>query len=362
MNRRHGGRAAPWVAAALVALVAAPAFAQWEIKTEDGNSSVKLGFLAVMRADNEELSNGENAENMYFRRLRILFGGKLSEKWSYFFETDSPNLGKSNAAGTKTTGDVYIQDFLVTYNHSAAAKVDFGLILIPLSRNSTQSAATHLASDYGPYSFLNSAPTKSNVGRDYGVLVRGSVAENKLEYRFGIFDGDRGENASNSFRYAGRLAYSIIGTDSALFYSGTNLGGKQQLTVGVGFDKQDDYQAIGYDVFWDQPVGEAGGAFTLQSDLIQYDGGNFFTTLPEQDALLVELGYLFPGGKWQPWVQYASRDYSNSSLADQTQTWFGVNYRIAKHNRVLRLAYGSIDTDGADKRDVLQLTLQIFQF
>lgn len=362
MDRRIGGRAFPWIVCLLALLVAAPAVAQWEVKTGDGSSSIKLGFLAVMRADSEELANGEDAQNLYFRRLRILGGGKLADKWTYFFETDSPNLGKSDAAGNKDAGDVYIQDFFVTYESSKTFKVDFGQILIPLSRNSTQSAATHLASDYGPYSFLNSGPTKSRVGRDYGVQVRGAAADDKLEYRFGVFDGFRGTNASESFRYAGRLAYSFVGTETGMFYTGNNLGAKKQVTAGIGFDKQDDYQAIGYDIFWDQPVGKDGGAFTLQADLIQYDGGDFFTTLPDQDALLVELGYLLPGGKWQPWIQYASKDFSDAARADEEQTWFGVNYRIAKHNRVARFAWGQIDTDGAAKRDVLQLTLQIFQF
>jgi len=362
MNRRSGARAIPWIAMLLALAASAPTFAQWEVKNADGSTSFKIGFLAVARGDSEELANGEDSQNFYFRRLRILGGGKLPGKWSYFFETDSPNLGKSDATGAKDAGDVYIQDFVLTYNQSAKFKVDVGMLLVPLTRNSNQSAATHLTSDYGPYSFLNSGPTKSRVGRDYGVIFRGALANEKLEYRIGMLDGARGTNASESFRYVGRLAYSFVGTETGLYYTGNNLGAKKQVTVGVGFDKQDDYQAIGYDFFWDQPVGKDGGAVTLQADLINYDGGKFFTTLPDQDDLLLEFGYLLPGGKWQPWIQYASKDLSNSALPDETQTWFGINYRMNKHNQVLRFAYGSIDLDGASKRDVLQVTLQIFQF
>jgi len=362
MNRRSGARAIPWIAILLAVAAAAPTFAQWEMKTEDGSSSFKIGFLAVFRGDTEELSNGDDAQNFYFRRLRILAGGKLPGKWTYFFETDSPNLGKSDAAGAKGASDVYLQDFVLTYNQSAKFKVDFGMLLVPLSRNSNQSAATHLTSDYGPYSFLNSGPTASRVGRDYGIILRGAVANDKLEYRVGILDGFRGVNAKEDFRYVGRLAYSFLGTETGLYYTGNNLGKKQQLTVGIGFDTQDDYEAIGYDVFWDQPVGNDGGAFTLQGDIIHYDGGKFFAALAKQDDLLVEVGYLFPGGKWQPWFQYADRDMDDPALADETQSWFGINYRMAGHNRVLRLAYGNIDTDGVPSRDVLQLTLQIFQF
>lgn len=360
MFRRLALRATLLLTALAVFLVPTAAFGQWQITSEDGESSIKLGYLAVMRADSEDQADGDSLENLYFRRLRILFGGKLSPKWSYFFETDSPNIGKSDAAGNKGASDVFIQDFFVTYTHTSAFKLDFGLILIPLSRNSQQSAVTHLASDYGPYSFLNSAPTKSRVGRDYGVQARGSLAENKFEYRFGVYDGDRG--ASDDFRYSGRVMYHVFDPETGMFYTGNNLGGKRMLSFGASFDTQDDYEAVGFDVFYDQPVGSSGSAFTFQADVIQYDGGTTFASLPDQDTLLVEAGYYFGASKWQPWVQLAERDYADPALADTDSTFVGVNYRMKKHNRVLRLAYGQLGTEGQDDRDVLQLTLQMFQF
>lgn len=363
MVRRGMGRSSLVLAALVVALATASAArGQWEIKTEDGKSSIKFGFLAVGRADSEELANGEDAQNLYFRRLRLILGGKLSEKWSFFIDTDSPNLGKSDAAGVKNTGDIYIQDFVLTYEKSAAFKVDFGMILVPLSRNSTQSAATHLASDYGPYSFLASGPTQSRVGRDYGMQLRGALAGGKLEYRAGIYDGARGTDATADFRYAARLAFNVFDPDLGLFYTGNNLGAKRMLTFGVSYDTQDDYQAFGADAFWDQPVGDHGSAITLQGDYLGYDGGDTFATLADQDTVLGEIGYLFGGSGWQPWLQYAQRDFDNPALADEEQTWIGVNYRLLKHNRVARLAYGQISTDGLPDRDVIQLTLQLFQF
>ncbi|MCB1007358.1 MAG: hypothetical protein KDB94_00535 [Acidobacteria bacterium] len=347
--------------AGLLAGFAAPpaARAQWEIKTEDGKSSIKFGFLAVMRADQEELANGEDSQNLYFRRLRILMGGKLGDNWSFFMETDSPNLGKSDASGNKNAGDVYIQDFFVSYKQSQAFNFDMGMLLIPTSRNSTQSAATHLASDYGPYSFLNSGPTASRVGRDYGVQARGYLANNKFEYRAGVYDGFRGENSSNDLRYAGRVMFHVFDPEPGMFYTGTTLGAKHMLSFGLSFDTQDDYQSVGGDVFYDQPIGD-NMAFTFQGDYIQYDGGDFFTALPKQDTYLIELGFMV--GKFQPWIQYASRDFSNPVSADQSQTWLGLNYRIQKYNKVLRFAYGKLEQDRASDRDVFQITMQFFQF
>ncbi len=362
MRRRFEVRGTLVIAALLVLATASTAFAQWEVKSEDGKQSIKFGFLAQMRADQEELANGDNAQNLYFRRLRLLMGGKLADKWTFFLETDSPNLGKSDATGAKTAGDIYFQDFFVTYTQSDAFKVDMGMILIPLSRNHTQSAASLLASDYGPYSFLESGVTQSRVGRDYGVQLRGGLAGNHFDYRLGVYDGARGENGTNDLRYAGRIMVHVFDPETGMFYTGNSLGGKHTLSFGASFDVQEKYKAYGFDAFYDQPVGSNGAAFTFQGDAVQYDGGTTFATLPKQDTFMGELGYLFPGGKWQPWIQYSTRNFKDATLADDDQLWIGVNYHMAKFNRIFRVAYGKIAKDGASDRDVVQLTVQIFQF
>ena len=139
MERRQRVLVSRLLVAGAVALLglAKAAEAQWELKADDGKTSIKFGYLVQARAESEEQAVGDDAQNLFFRRLRLLFGGKLTEKWSYFIETDSPNLGKSDNAGNKDTGDVFIQDAFFTYEHSDQVKVDLGMILIPFARNSS---------------------------------------------------------------------------------------------------------------------------------------------------------------------------------------------------------------------------------
>ena len=125
-------------AALLCALLfAAPAvYAQWEIKPTDG-SSIKFGFLMQGQAESVDvnLAGGgqETSDNLFFRRLRILAGGKINDQWSFFFETDSPNLGK----GAKGENDIYIQDFVVTYKPGGDAfNLDVGMLLDPVTYES----------------------------------------------------------------------------------------------------------------------------------------------------------------------------------------------------------------------------------
>ncbi len=350
------------VAAAIVVLAATTtATAQWQVESKDGSSSIKFGYLAQARGDWLESADGEStAQDLYFRRLRLLFGGKLSPKWSFFFETDSPNLGKS-AAGVKGAGDVYIQDFVITYTHNDALSVDVGMLLPGNSHNSNQSAASLLAVDYGPYSFLNSGPIDARVGRDYGVRLRGYPFKKHLEYRLEVLDGNRGPDANRPFRTSVRLVYYPFEAETGLYYSGTNLGKKKILAIGANYDAQEDYELKAFDVYWDWPIA-GGNGVTLQGDYIQEDGGTTLPSLAKQDSLLIEAGFFIAKAKLSPFVQYADRDFDDPEAADTKFSQIGLAFWLKGHNRALKLGYGRLETDGAPDRDLVQLQLQVLQF
>jgi hypothetical protein len=360
-----------WAALAIGALTcAAPAaHAQWQISPTDG-SSIKFGFLVQGQAESLDVANSDDtSQNLFFRRLRVLAGGKINDQWSFFFETDSPNLGKGTTTtsggtttNTKDAGDVYIQDFVVTYKPgSDAFNLDVGMMLNEVSYNSNQSAATLMATDYGPYTFAWSTPLQARVGRDYGVRARGYLFDDHLEYRASVMQGTRGQNSANDFRLLGRLMFNVFEAQKALFYTGTTLGKKQLLSFGVSYDTQEDYETIGVDAFWDQPLG-GGNGVTVQADWSSLDGDDFLTTLPEQDNLMVEAGFYINSMKLLPFIQYADRNYDDEALADTDKIMVGLGYMFAGHNGNLKLSYGQHGTDGADDRDEIWLQLQLFRY
>ena len=351
-----------WLALLLVVVAGTGAArAEWKIESKDGETYIKFGFLAQARADAVDQPDGETARDLYFRRLRLLLGGKLGKKWSFFIETDSPNLGKGEGDGSKGSSDIFIQDAFFTYSHNNAFKVDIGQILIPLSHNSQQSAATLLPVDYAPFSFLNSGPTDSRVGRDYGVQFRGYLAKDHFEYRAGIFQGNRGEDSTNGFRYVGRAVFYPFEADKGFYYAGTTLGKKRILALGAGYETQEEYQAYSADVFYDQPIGDGDG-LTLQAGLYHYDGDVIFLELPEQDAIQFEFGYYISGIKLMPFVTYYDRDFADETLVDQSIFQVGLGYYMKGHNRNLKASFGQIRSDGADDRTQILVQLQLFQF
>jgi len=338
--------------------------AQVSVSSADGKSTLNLGFLSQMQA--EALDNADathTGQNLFFRRLRIIMGGKINDKLSFFFETDSPNLGKGTTTGTKTASTVTVQDFSLTYSFSNEFKIDGGMLLVPVSHNSQQSAASLLFVDYGAYSFQHSSPLDSVVGRDYGLQARGYLADNHIEYRLAVLQGNRGTASTMPFRTTARVVWYPFEADTGFFYTGTTLGKKHILAIGGSYDAQKNYQAYSGDIFLDQPVG-GGNALTLQGDYTNYDGGTTFVKLPKQKALLVEGGFYIADAKLSPIVQFSKLTYDTetSTTENQQKIGGGVAFWMNGHRNNIKAIVAQIKQDNAKDRMQYVLQWQVFTF
>ncbi len=349
---------------AFVAVLASlPASAQLQFSSADGKQSFKIGILGQLQGESIENADAkaDSANNIFLRRIRLLANFKLSDELTVFVDTDTPNLGKGNPDGTKNNADLFLQDVIVTYAFSKEFQLDGGLLLTAQTYNHNQSAASLMTVDYSPYTFNESTPTTSRTGRDYGVQARGYLADDHLEYRAGVFQGLRGVNNTNAFRYAGRLAYYVFGPETTYFYRGTSLGKIQTLSIGASFDEQKDYKSYGADLYWDQPIA-GGDGVTLQVDYQQLDGDVFIPSLPKQTTSMAELGYYFHTLKIQPYVQLARDNFDAVTRPDEKRTQGGLAFWFNGHNSNLKLAWTKIDRDGAKKRNQYQVQYQVFQF
>ena len=221
--------------------------AQAVIKVND-DVNFKFGLLLQGQADwTQNAVNESYAQNLFLRRARLIVGGQIAKNVTFFFETDSPNLGKV-VGGTKVTTGMIVQDAFVSWKLSDAFTLDGGLILTGIAHNSLQSAASLVSIDYGPHSFLFSGPEQNVVGRDTGFQVRGYPAKKKLEYRVGIWQGNRDAASRNALRTTARLQYNFLEADTGFFYTGSSLGKKKIFAIGGGVDVQKDYKSYALDV------------------------------------------------------------------------------------------------------------------
>ncbi|HNX51018.1 MAG TPA: porin [Thermoanaerobaculaceae bacterium] len=354
-------RSTPLVLLLVGILVSIPAAAQLAISTPDGSASLKLGVLAQPQAEWLENPDGSStAQNLFVRRIRLLVGGKVGERFTLFLDTDSPNLGKAGADGKRTEATMYVQDLVLTYQISKSWKLDAGKLLVAQSYHSGQGATTLLGLDYGPYAFITSTPMGLQGGRDYGVAGRGYLAGNHLEVRAGVYQGVRGPGASNPFRTAARVVWYPWDAQADFFYPGTAFGKKKVLGIGVSHDRQKDYRATGADVYLDLPVG--GNVVTAQVNAVRLDGGDLMPTLAEQDTLFVEAGTFVRSLKIEPYLQYSRRNPKDRGAADEQATQVGLAYWHDGHRLNVKLGVGKVEKEGAPDRLEVVLQGQLFLF
>ncbi|MDN5286692.1 MAG: hypothetical protein JWR38_2966 [Mucilaginibacter sp.] len=322
-------------------------------------------------------------------RARVLVGGQLSRKGSFFLETDlSSAIGGPNADGTKNVKVApIILDAQYQYNFSNAFQLIAGQQLVSDNRNGLQGAAALMANDFSyfqyPYNLFANSPLQGNFGRDLGVNARGFIFNNKFEYRVGVFTG-RNVDGKGPLRYVGRFAYNFLDTEKDYYYAGTNLGKGKTLTWGAGFDTQASYYNFSTDVFLDEPVSKT-GSITLNGAFQYMTGGtnvgnkySFATLIPAQTVQFLELGYYFKTAKLQPWVKFENQDVS--AKAEQTGTvavdrfnklnsnkvyGVGINYFFNDLGTNLKLSYNSraynvaVPAGDFDKRSYGQVWLQL---
>jgi hypothetical protein len=343
--------------------LAAPesARAQVQIKVND-DVNFKLGVLGQFQGDwLEDPAFDDTQQNLFIRRVRLLFGGQVAKNVSFFIETDAPNLGKTVGGAKNISPDLVVQDAYGEFRFGNAFALDAGLMFVPFSRNSIQSAATLLPIDYGAYTFSTSGPTQSTIGRDTGVQGKGYVLGSRLEYRIGAFQGARDARSHRSFRYTGRVQVQLLDPEPAgFFYSGTSLGARKVAAVGAAFDTQDEYTAFDVDAFVDHPFGP--GAVTAQIAYQRIDGDTTFLTLPEQDVMLLEVGYLLRHLKLTPVFQFTRRAMADTNAGDETRWSVGLNYWWAGHNANVKAAWGRIDPRTLPEQNQFTVQLQLFYY
>jgi hypothetical protein len=309
------------------------------------NASIHFGLLAQPQL---EVAGGPDAiltsKNIFLRRIRFMVGGTFYKYFEFFFETDYPNLFKSDAGDTmagpyKNAPGLNIQDAYITFKPlGELVKLDAGFMLPAGSHNGLESAAKLYTTDYFVNTFRRNlfqdtdpllASTGQNPqGRDLGIQLRALVLGGHLEARAGVFQGVRDNQVPgppaevanyNLFRLAGRVQVNVFDAEPGFFYQGTYLGAKKILSFGGFYDFQSQpstgpatYKYYGGDAILDLPLGP--GVLTAQADFARWNdtAGVTITNLdtppktltPTNTGFMAQAGYLIAPIMLSPFVQY----------------------------------------------------------
>jgi phosphate-selective porin O/P len=359
-RRRSRGALQRAAVVLLLGLASTSAHAQVVVKVND-DVNFRLGLLLQGWADwtQDAVSEGYS-QNFFLRRIRFLVTGNVARNITFFYQTDNARLGNAGTTGTKSLNTGFLtQDAFGEWKIAGdKLMLNAGLFYTPQSRGILDSSSSVLSFDAPSFGQQQVAATGSSSGRDVGFALKGYLAGDRLEYRAGVFSGQRqaattqGAGSRNAPRFAARLQYDFFDIEKGYTYPGTNRGTKKILALGAWGDSQGDFRAYGADAMLDLPV-VGKDALTVEVDYLHYDGGREFPqvsggvvtpALPAQGAWFSHAGYYFDAVKLQPFVRYERLDFSDDAFRSRDQQRYGggLNWYIAGQNLKLSAFYERI--------------------
>jgi hypothetical protein len=353
----------------------------------------RLGLQAQAWADFQQDANvrpdgrdGGYAENLFFRRVRVIFGAQLYKNVNVFLLLDSPNLGKATGSETnpKTFGPVIVTDAFAEVRFHEAFALQGGLMLVPLTRNILQSTTTYLGLDFGNTSAIVAGPTQTSGLRDAGFQATGQLFGQHLEYRVGIFQGVRNPApmdmpptaaAQNPFRLTGYLQANFFDPEKGYVFNGTYFGKKKVLGIALGSDYQkgtdaSPYYALSTSAFAAIPLAGAapGGGDEIAGllQLIHYDGEETLPAIAAQNDVLAEAAYYNKALHISVFGKLESKRFSDEAAHPGNTVWMGggFKYYVAEASCNFTFAYNraQFPDAGENKNSTNQLTAQMQLF
>lgn len=363
----------------MLALAAVPVHAQLKIENED--VTLRFGIQGQFWADWTQDATAPSAgpqgyaQNYYLLRDRLMMAGKIGDRISFFFQTDDPKLGLSpageTATKTLTTGNAtspgfIIQDAFVEYRVSDQMQFSAGEMLVPSSRQSLQSTISYYTINVSSLATISNSATAESALRDVGFQARGYFFGDRLQYRGGIFAGERNANGRNAPRPAAYFQYDFFSREKDYTYTGTALGKRKILAIDAGGDKQGSYRSMTANLANDTPV-RGGDEIGFNFEVLHYDGRNKFLTIPDQNNYIAEGAYYIHKVKFQPFAKFESQNFvaAIEGTKDINRYGGGANYYIHGQNLKWTVQYTrSLPQNGSLIRPSNELStqLQVFYF
>jgi hypothetical protein len=337
---------------------------------DDKSVSVGFGMRASYTNAENAAPDGSRANDFNLDSARLFFGASLGKNIQGMLNTEWDG------------SSIRVLDAAAQFSLSPELNVWAGRMLSPSDR----------ANMAGPYYSLGGgywAGVASRYGynggifrgRDDGVTVWGNLLDGKLGYSVGAYEGHTfgigtltqneakaaGVQAADKPMVAGRLQYDFWDAEPGYYGTGTYLGSKDILAIGLAGRQQadgvltvggvGDYRSWSADYLLEKRLAGA-GAVSLEAAYYDYDTDGI--VLAEQGkAWSAGAGYIFPvsRGSLQPYLRF--QKFSADSGIDTRQQDAGVNWIIDGYNAQLGALYSRTKATGAADQSKFVVALQM---
>lgn len=268
---------------------------------------------------------GSSNDKLELENARLFLGATLSDKVKLTLNGEYEGLLE----------DTRVMDAIVQLEFSPEFNIWVGRFLPPGDRSNLY--GPFFSNHWGIYSdgLQGGYPFKVS-GRNEGIAYWGQFK--KLSLSTGIFDGEDSTGDSTPIK-AGRVEWNFWGAEPGYYRSATFYGDQNIFSIGAAGQIQgDDQTGLSLDLLLETRL-PRGDAFTIEGELVRYDGlGGYKARYETDEGGYVLASYLFPGrlgpGRVQLLAKFSQATYSNGLTFadpdyDQDTTEFNVNYLIA---------------------------------
>ncbi len=334
------------------------------VEGEKGKLDIELRLMVLAVDNGPELLPGintappppqeENITDFSVRRARLILRAQMTKSLEIGLQIGQDNIGSKVL---RDDGGFRVKDALINYKKNDALQLMAGQFKVPFLRQNLQSGFNQLLVDRSLVTGLRPAIEGS---RDQGGMIWGN--RRGLQYRVALFDGsDQEDTATHStLRGAARVSWNWFTPEPTYGLSGTTLGEKRILQVGVQGDAQNGrldsrdsaafaaepraYRNWAVDFFYDQPFRAGVAALTIEGAWLQrrddYDAPGLATRSIAGDYL--QTGMLIPGHLGPGRVQFSGRyerihTERGSVDADLKARTFGLTWFTTGHDRKIQL-------------------------
>ncbi|MDO9316234.1 MAG: porin [Burkholderiaceae bacterium] len=340
---------------------------------EDKSVSVGLGMRYSFTSAEDAAPNGKDRSTDFnLDSARLYFGASLNKYIKGMFNTewDGDQIRVLDAAG----------QFAI----SPELNIWAGRLLSPSDRANMAGAYYSMGGGYWPgvasrYGY-NGGIFR---GRDDGVVVWGNLADSKLGYSVGAFEGrtfgigsltqsqarNAGVKSSDSLMYAARLQYDFWDAEPGYYGTGNYLGAKDILAIGVAGRYQKngvlvvggkgDYASYNVDFLLEKRFKGSGGV-AFEAAYYDYDTDDVVNS-EQGDAYSLGLSYIFDQnigwGRVQPFTHWQEFDADNDIKTKQFD--LGVNYVIDGYNAQISAYYSKTKVTGGSSLDKFVAAVQL---
>ncbi len=223
------------------------------------------------------------------------------------------------------------------------------------------------------------------------MAVWGNLFDNKFQYRADVMNGrnDSASSPKSNLRYSVRGHVSLLEPETGYGYKGTYMGEKTVLTLGAGYQFENDvafadtvaqtgsvdYSAWTADLFFEYPDFDL-GTFTFSAAYTDYDlDDSFKSANPDSGAIdlagekngsYFKAGYMLPDTPLQLFTRYESWSFAQlNGVIDQDVEWLGAGFNYYFRDQALKLTmeYSQTQFDrevvGSEDFDTLTAQLQV---